>query len=90
LARVVGLHGRASKSTRKYNQNEAAKQEHALHDGHAFLENDFVGQDANPRTQGHDFTFGLLALRFERDNGRLPNLIVECSDFPKLTQDCVI
>lgn len=57
-------------------EDEAAEEEQGLEDGHAFLEDDLVGEDAEAGAQGDDLALRLLALRLEGDDGRLPDLVV--------------
>ncbi len=92
LARVVGLDGgeaaaAATAAGGEDDEDEADEQEGALGDGHALLEDDLVGEDAEALAEGDDLALRLLALRLEGDDGRLPDLVVLGAHLAQLAED---
>lgn len=84
LARVVRLgeatthHTHTTTTTtaatrRENHENQTDEQQGALRDGHALLEDDLVGEDAEALAEGDELALGLLTLRLERDHRRLPD-----------------
>jgi hypothetical protein len=54
------------------------------------LEDDFVGQDVEPRADGQDLTARFFPLTFKGDDGALPDFVVLLSEASKLVENCVV
>lgn len=82
--------GVADQASGEDDQQEAGQEQHGLQDGHALLEDDLVGQEVEAGGQCDDLSLGLLPLRLERDDGRLPDLVVLLPHIVELAQDRLV